>query len=142
MKTYVAKPKEIETKWHLIDARDKVLGRLASRIAVMLRGKDKAEFTPHVNTGDGVVVINAEKIKVTGRKMDQKIYKSFSGYPGGLKETLMKDVLKRKPEYIITHAVKGMLPKNKLADQLLKKLKVYAGPEHPHKSQNPELLEV
>ncbi|MCK4248580.1 MAG: 50S ribosomal protein L13 [Candidatus Omnitrophica bacterium] len=142
MKTYVAKPKEIETKWHLIDARDKVLGRLASQIAVMLRGKDKAEFTPHVDTGDGVVVINAEKIKVTGRKMDQKIYKSFSGYPGGLKETLMKDVLKRKPEYIITHAVKGMLPKNKLADQLLKKLKVYAGPEHPHKSQNPELLEV
>ena len=142
MKTYVAKPKEIETKWYLIDAQDKVLGRLASRIAVILRGKDKAEFTPHVDTGDEVVVVNAEKVKVTGRKMDQKMYKSFSGYPGGLKERPLKDMIKRKPEYIITHAVKGMLPKNKLAAQLLKKLKVYAGPDHPHKSQNPQVLEV
>lgn len=142
MKTFTAKPGQITRKWYLIDAQDKILGRLASRAATMLRGKDKGEYTPHIDTGDEVIIINAEKVKVTGKKMDQKIYKSFSGYPGGLRERSMRDVMKRKPEYIITHAVKGMLPNNRLGRQQLKKLKVYAGSKHPHESQNPELLEI
>lgn len=142
MKTYMAKPEEIRREWYLIDAQDSVLGRMASRIATILRGKDKAEWTAHIDTGDMVVVINADKVKVTGKKMSQKLYKSYSGYPGGLKQRPMKDVLKTEPEKIIFHAVQGMLPHNKLGREQIKKLKIYAGPFHPHKAQNPQVLKI
>ena len=141
-KTYVAKEKDIKRKWHLIDAEGKILGRLACRIAVILRGKDKAIFTPYVDTGDPVVVINAAKIRVTGNKMEDKVYKRYSGYPGGLKEEKLKSLIGKKPQDVIYHAVKGMLPHNKLGRKLIKKLKVYGGPKHFHQAQNPKALEV
>ena len=138
MKSYIAKPAEVERKWNVIDAEDKTLGKIASEVASILRGKKKPIYTPHVDTGDYVIVINAEKVRVPGKKEEQKIYKSHSGYPGGLKETTLRELRAKKPEEIIRHAVKGMMPKGKLGRQMFKKLKVYAGPEHPHTAQNPE----
>ena len=138
MNSYIAKPAEVERKWYVIDAEDKTLGKIASEVASILRGKKKPIYTPHVDTGDYVIVINAEKVRVTGKKEEQKIYKSHSGYPGGLKETTLRELRAKKPEEIIRHAVKGMMPKGKLGRQMFKKLKVYAGPEHPHTAQNPE----
>ena len=138
MKSYIAKPAEVERKWYVIDAEDKTLGKIASEVASILRGKKKPIYTPHVDTGDYVIVINAEKVRVTGKKEEQKIYKSHSGYPGGLKETTLRELRAKKPEEIIRHAVKGMMPKGKLGRQMFKKLKVYAGPVHPHTAQNPE----
>lgn len=138
MKSYIAKPAEVERKWYVIDAEDKTLGKIAAEVASILRGKKKPIYTPHVDTGDYVIVINAEKVRVTGKKEEQKIYKSHSGYPGGLKETTLRELRAKKPEEIIRHAVKGMMPKGKLGRQMFKKLKVYAGPEHPHAAQNPE----
>lgn len=138
MKSYIAKPAEVERKWYVIDAEDKTLGKIASEVASILRGKKKPIYTPHVDTGDYVIVINAEKVRVTGKKEEQKIYKSHSGYPGGLKETTLRELRAKKPEEIIRHAVKGMMPKGKLGRQMFKKLKVYDGPEHPHTAQNPE----
>ena len=129
-------------KWVVIDATGKTLGRLATKIAALLRGKHLPTYTPHVPHGYGVIVINAEKIHVTGKKLDQKVYYRHSGYPGGIKETKLKDMLKKHPEYPIYHAVKGMLPKNKLSRYLLKRLKIYAGPNHPHQAQKPEVMEV
>lgn len=142
MATYMAKPKEIERKWYIVDATDKTLGRLSTRIAEILRGKHKTIYTPHVDTGDYVIVLNAEKIKLTGNKWEQKKYYRHSGYPGGLKETKYKDLIKQKPEFIIEKAVKGMIPHNKLGSAVLKKLKVYKGTEHPHEAQQPEELEL
>jgi large subunit ribosomal protein L13 len=140
MKTYSAKPREIEQSWYLVDADGRTLGRLATEIADTLRGKGKPAYTPHVDTGDFVIVVNAEKIHVTGKKLEQKIYYRHSGYPGGLRERTLAEQLARRPEEVIRKAVKGMLPKNKLAAAQLRKLKVYAGPEHPHAAQNPAPL--
>jgi large subunit ribosomal protein L13 len=140
MTTYSAKPGEITREWYLVDADGQTLGRLATLIADTLRGKRKPEFTPHVDTGDFVVVVNAEKIHVTGNKLDQKMYHRHSGYPGGLRSRTLREQLERRPTEVIRRAVKGMLPKNRLARQQLTKLKVYAGPEHPHASQNPQPL--
>jgi len=137
MKTYSLKNTEVDRDWVIFDASDKVLGRFATKIADKLRGKDKPTFTPHVDGGDFVVVINAEKLKVTGNKAEQKKYYKHSLYPGGLKVKSYKDVLEKNPERIIENAVKGMLPKNKLGKSIIKKLKVYSGSEHPHESQNP-----
>ena len=142
MKTYDAKKGEIEQSWYVVDAESKVLGRLATRVADVLRGKHKPIFTPHVDTGDFVVVINAEKIHLTGTKMDNKKYYRHSGYPGGLKITTPAELLRKKPEAIIMNAVKGMLPKTKLGRQQFKKLKVYAGKDHPHQAQQPSELKV
>ena len=140
--TYMAKPADIEKKWYVVDATDKTLGRLASEIASVLRGKNKAIYTPHIDTGDYVIVVNADKIKVTGKKMDQKIYRRNSGWIGGLKETSLKKMLETKPEEVLKHAVKGMLPKNSLGRATLKKLRVYKGAEHNHAAQKPEELKV
>ncbi len=142
MKSYMARPREVERKWRLIDAERQTLGRLATEIARLLRGKDKPQYTPHVDTGDFVVVVNAEKVAVTGRKAEQKVYYRHSGYPGGLKETSYEEMLERKPTEILRRAVKGMMPKTRLGRQQLKKLKIYAGPEHPHEAQRPEPYEV
>ncbi len=142
MKTYMAKKGEVERKWYLVDASGKVLGRLASQIAIKLRGKDKPIFTPHVDTGDFVIVINAEKVRLTGKKWENKFYYRHSGYMGGLKKISAKELLKKKPEELIRHAVRGMLPKNRLGRKLLKKLKVYAGPNHPHEAQKPIKWEI
>ncbi len=141
MKTYTAKPGEVTRDWYLVDADGLTLGRLATLIADTLRGKRKPQYTPHVDTGDFVVVVNAEKIHVTGNKLDQKIYYRHSGYPGGLKERTLREQLERRPTEVLRKAVKGMLPKNRLAAQQLTKLKIYAGPEHPHEAQNPKPLE-
>ncbi|MBQ4260100.1 MAG: 50S ribosomal protein L13 [Lachnospiraceae bacterium] len=140
MKTFMASPATIERKWYVVDATDKTLGRLASEVAKVLRGKNKAIFTPHIDTGDYVIVINAEKIKVTGKKMDQKVYYHHSDYVGGMKETTLKEKLAKKPEEVIELAVKGMLPKGPLGRQMYKKLFVYAGAEHAHAAQKPEVL--
>jgi large subunit ribosomal protein L13 len=142
MKTYNAKPGEIERRWYVVDAEGKTLGRLATQIADALRGKTKPQYTPHVDTGDFVVVINAEKIAVTGKKLDDKIYYRHSGYPGGLKHRTLREQLERRPTEVLRVAVKGMLPKNRLAARQLTKLKIYAGPEHPHDAQSPQPLEV
>ncbi len=142
MKTYSAKPHEIERKWYVVDAQGKTLGRLATQVASILRGKHKPIYTPHVDCGDYIIIINAEKIFTTGRKLDQKKYYRHSGYPGGLKEITLKDQLKRFPERAIELAVKGMLPKNRLGRAMYKKLKVYAGENHPHAAQQPEPLEL
>src|ERR671936_21128 len=142
MRTYNAKPGEIAREWYLVDADGQTLGRLATRIADMLRGKGKAAYTPHVDTGDFVVVVNAEKIHVTGNKLDQKEYYRHSGYPGGLRSRTLREQLDRRPTEVIRKAVKGRLPKNRLARQQLNKLKVYAGPDHPHEAQAPRPLEV
>lgn len=132
MKTYSVKAKEIKREWHVLDAADQVLGEIATEAAKILMGKNKAMFTRHLDTGDYVVVINASKIKVTGKKLEQKMYYRHSGYPGGFRSVALSEVLSKKPEMVIEHAVKGMLPQNKLGDAMLKKLKVYAGAEHPH----------
>ena len=140
MKTFMASPATIDRKWYVVDATDMTLGRLASEVAKVLRGKNKPIFTPHIDTGDNVIVINAEKIKVTGKKMDQKIYYRHSDYVGGMKETTLKEMLAKKPEQVIELAVKGMLPKGPLGRQMYTKLHVYAGPEHKHEAQKPEVL--
>ena len=140
MKTWNAKPGEVERRWYLVDADGKTLGRLATRIADTLRGKDKPEYTPHVDTGDFVVVVNAEKIAVTGKKLDDKIYYRHSGYPGGIRSRTLREELERRPTEVIRKAVKGMLPRNRLARAQLTKLKVYAGSNHPHEAQNPQAL--
>ncbi|MCL1935042.1 MAG: 50S ribosomal protein L13 [Defluviitaleaceae bacterium] len=140
--TYTVKESEIERIWYVVDATGHTLGRLTSEIAKILKGKHKPIYTPHLDTGDYVIVINADKIKVTGKKLDQKIYRNHTGYPGGLKEKTMRDVQQKKPEYIITHAVKGMLPKKALGAKMLKKLRVFAGAEHGHQSQKPQVLEI
>jgi len=142
MKTYMGKKDEVERRWFVVDASNRVLGRLASQIAMKLRGKDRPFFTPHTDMGDFVVVINAEKVKVTGKKLDQKFYYRYSGYLGGLKVTPLRKMLETKPEEVIRHAVWGMLPKNRLGRQLIKKLKVYKGPEHPHMAQQPKAWEM
>lgn len=142
MNTYMANPDKIERKWYVVDAEGKTLGRLASEVAKVLRGKNKPVFTPHVDTGDYVIVINAEKIKVTGKKLDQKIYYSHSDYVGGMKEATLREKMAKKPEDVITLAVKGMLPKGPLGRAMIKKLHVYAGPEHNHAAQKPEVLEL
>ena len=142
MKTYTAKPREIEQAWRLVDADGQILGRLATEIADTLRGKNKPAYTPHVDTGDFVIVVNAEKVRVTGKKLEQKIYYRHSGYPCGLRERTLAEQLARRPEEVIRKAVKGMLPKNKLAAAQLRKLKVYAGPDHPHAAQQPAPLEI
>ena len=142
MKTYTAKPGEVERRWYVVDADGQTLGRLATRIADTLRGKDKAQYTPHVDTGDFVVVVNAEKVRVTGNKLEQKRYYRHSGYPGGLRSRTLREQLERRPTEVIRKAVKGMLPRNRLARQQLNKLKIYAGPDHPHEAQAPQPLEV
>ena len=140
MKSFVASPATIERKWYVVDAADQTLGRLTSQVAAILRGKNKPTFTPNVDTGDYVIVINAEKIKVTGKKMDQKVYYHHSDYVGGLKEATLREKLAKKPEQVIELAVKGMLPKGPLGRQMFTKLHVYAGPEHKHEAQKPEVL--
>jgi len=142
MKTYIAKEKDIKKIWYVVDAKDKILGRLAAKVATILRGKDKVIFSPHQDTGDEVIVINAGKVRVTGKKMEQKTYKNYSAYPGGLNIKTMAEVMKKKPEYVIRHAVKGMLPRNKLGDKLLKKLRVYPAETHPHAAQTPKVLNI
>ena len=141
MKTYSAKTGEVPGDWYLIDADGKTLGRLASEVAMRLRGKHKPEYTPHIDTGDHIVVINAEKVHVTGKKREQKIYYRHSGYPGNLKETTLEDTLNSHPERVIESAVRGMLPKNPLGRAMHRKLRVYAGQEHPHAAQQPKTLE-
>ena len=140
MKSYMASPATIERKWYVVDATGYTLGRLASEVAKVLRGKNKAIFTPHIDTGDYVIIVNAEKIKVTGKKLDQKIYYHHSDYVGGMKETTLKEMLDKHPERVIEYAVKGMLPKGPLGRQMYKKLFVYAGPDHKHAAQKPEVL--
>ena len=140
MSTPMAKKGAIEQKWHLVDAKGKTLGRLATRIAILLRGKHKPTFTPHVDVGDFVVVVNADKVNLTGKKWQEKFYIYHTGYPGGLKSTSAEKMKEKKPERLITMAVQGMLPKNKLGRKMIKKLKVYAGQEHPHQSQQPEVF--
>jgi large subunit ribosomal protein L13 len=139
-RTYSAKEADIKRKWYIVDAEGKTLGRLATQIAIVLRGKHKPIFTPHVDTGDHVIVVNAEKIHLTGDKVRQKTYYRHSGYPGGLKSETVKDLLARKPSVIVERAIKGMLPKTSLGKQMARKLNVYAGPTHPHKAQQPEAL--
>ena len=140
--THITKPTEVERKWYVIDATGHTLGRLSSEIAKILRGKHKPTFSTFIDTGDYVIVINASKMKVTGKKMEQKTYVRYSGYIGGKKETIMKDMIKKKPEFIFQHAVKGMLPKNTLGRQMYKKFFVYDGPTHKHEAQKPEILEI
>ena len=140
MKTYMANPDKIERKWYVVDAEGRTLGRLAAEVAKVLRGKNKPEFTPHIDTGDNVIVINAEKIKVTGKKLDQKVYYHHSDYVGGMKETTLREMMAKKPEQVIELAVKGMLPKGPLGRTMIKKLHVYAGAEHAHQAQKPEVL--
>ena len=142
MKTLLAKNMEIEKKWYLVDADNLVLGRLSSRVASVLRGKNKPMYTPHVDTGDFVIIVNADKIRLTGNKLQNKVYIHHSGYPGGIKTKSAKDLMKSMPEEIIYSAIKGMLPKNKLGKLQLKKLKVYKGADHPHKAQKPEMLKL
>jgi len=142
MKTYVAKAEEVNRDWYLVDADSKVLGRIATTIANVLRGKNKPTFTPSVDTGDFVIVVNAAKIALTGNKLADKTYYSHSGYPGGIKAITAGKLLEKKPEDLIKHAVKGMLPKNKLARHMLNKLKIYSGSEHPHKAQQPKALNI
>ena len=140
MKTYMANPDKIERKWYVVDAEGQTIGRLAAEVAKVLRGKNKPEFTPHIDTGDNVIVINAEKIKVTGKKLDQKVYYHHSDYVGGMKETTLREMMAKKPEQVIELAVKGMLPKGPLGRTMIKKLHVYAGAEHAHQAQKPEVL--
>ncbi len=142
MKTFSAKPHEIQQDWYVVDAAGRTLGRLACEVARRLRGKHKPEFTPHVDTGDYIVVINAEKVRVTGRKRADKHYYHHTGYPGGIKSETLEELLARAPERAVEHAVRGMLPKNRLGRQMIKKLKVYAGPRHRHEAQQPRPLEL
>ena len=140
MNTYMANPAKIEKKWYVVDATGYTLGRLASEVAKILRGKNKPEFTPHVDTGDFVIIVNAAKVKVTGKKLDQKVYYNHSDYVGGMKETTLREMLAKKPEKVVELAVKGMLPKGPLGRQMMTKLHVYAGAEHNHQAQKPETL--
>ena len=140
MNSYMANPDKIERKWYVVDAEGQTLGRLASEVAKVLRGKNKPVFTPHVDTGDYVIILNADKVKVTGKKMEQKIYYNHSEYVGGMKETTLKEMMAKKPERVLELAVKGMLPKGPLGRTMIKKLHVYAGPEHNHAAQKPEVL--
>lgn len=142
MKTAFAKKTEVTKKWYVVDAEGMVVGRLASRVALVLRGKHKPIYTPHVDTGDYVIVVNAEKVRFTGNKLEKKAYYHHTGYPGGIKKEMAKDIMKTSPERIIISAVRGMLPKNSLGRRQLKKLKVYRGPEHPHMAQKPEVLNL
>jgi large subunit ribosomal protein L13 len=142
MKSYMARPLEVERKWYVVDAEGKHLGRLATEIVRVLRGKNKPQYTPHVDVGDFVVVVNADKVAVTGRKAEQRVYRRHSGYPGGMKETSYEQMLARKPTEVLRKAVYGMMPKSRLARKQFKKLKIYAGPEHPHSAQDPQTLEV
>jgi len=141
MKSYNAKASDIERKWYVVDAEGKTLGRLATEVATVLRGKHKPTYTPHMDCGDYVIVVNADKVEVTGKKRKEKIYKRHTGYPGGLREITFEKLIARKPEEIVRHAIKGMMPKGRLGRQMYKKLKVYAGPEHNHQAQKPEVLE-
>lgn len=141
-KTYVTKQESIQREWYVVDAEGQTLGRLAARVAHVLRGKHKPTFSPSVDAGDYVIVVNADKIQVTGRKLDQKIYYRYSGYPGGLREITLRNLLEKHPTRAIEHAVRGMLPKNRLGRRMFKKLKVYAGPGHPHAAQQPKPLEL
>lgn len=141
-KTYVTKPAEVERNWYVVDAEGQTLGRLATKVATILRGKHKPSYSPSVDTGDYVIVVNAEKIQVTGRRMDQKVYYHHSGYMGGLTEITLRQQLERYPERVLESAVRGMLPKNKLGRKMVRKLKVYAGPDHPHQAQQPEQMEL
>ena len=142
MRTYTPKPADVQRQWYVIDATDVVLGRLASHVATLLRGKHKPIFAPHIDTGDFVIVVNAEKVSVTGKKREEKRYYRHSGYPGGLRSRTLEELLARRPEEVIRRAVKGMLPRNRLGRAQLRKLKVYAGPDHPHAAQKPEPMEV
>ncbi len=142
MKSYMARPLEVERKWYVVDAEGKHLGRLATEIVRVLRGKNKPQYTPHVDVGDFVVVVNADRVAVTGRKAQQRVYRRHSGYPGGMKETSYQQMLARKPTEVLRKAVYGMMPKTRLARKQFKKLKIYAGPEHPHAAQDPQTLEV
>lgn len=142
MKTFTAKPYEVARQWYVVDAQGQTLGRLATRIATVLRGKHKPIYTPHVDCGDYVIVVNADKINVTGQKLDQKIYYRHSGYPGGIKQVTLRRRLQTHPERVVESAVRGMLPKNRLGRKMFKKLKVYAGPDHPHEAQQPKPLEI
>ncbi len=142
MRTYQQKPSEVRREWFVVDAQGKILGRLASRIAAILRGKHKPTFTPHVDGGDFVVVVNAEKVRLTGRKLQEKVYYWHTGYPGGIKSATAAQLLERKPEWVIHKAVQRMLPKNPLGRRMLRKLKVYRGPEHPHAAQQPKPLDL
>ena len=142
MKSFMASPATIERKWYVVDAEGQTLGRLSSAVASVLRGKNKPTFTPHIDTGDYVVVVNASKVKVTGKKLEQKIYYNHSDYAGGMRETTLKELLAKKPEEVVYLAVKGMLPKGPLGAQMLTKLHVYAGPEHEQAAQKPEVLEI
>jgi large subunit ribosomal protein L13 len=142
MKSYMARPLEVERKWYVVDAEGKHLGRLATEIVQVLRGKNKPQYTPHVDVGDFVVVVNADRVAVTGRKAEQRVYRRHSGYPGGMKETSYERMLARKPTEVLRKAVYGMMPKTRLARKQFKKLKIYAGPEHPHSAQDPQTLEV
>ena len=141
MKTFMPNNETVDRKWYVVDAKGQTLGRLASEVAKVLSGKTKPIYTPHVDTGDFVIIINAEHVVLTGKKLDQKYYRTYSGYIGGLKETKYRDMMKNKPELVVTHAVKGMLPKNKLGSAMLKKLRVYRGEAHNHDAQKPEALE-
>ena len=142
MKSYMARPLEVERKWYVVDAEGKHLGRLATEIVRVLRGKNKPQYTPHVDVGDFVVVINADRVAVTGKKAEQRVYRRHSGYPGDMKETSYEQMLARKPTEVLRKAVYGMMPKSRLARKQFKKLKIYAGPEHPHAAQDPQTLEV
>lgn len=142
MKTQSAKPLEVTRKWLIADAEGKVLGRFASEVARLLKGKHKPIYTPHVDTGDHVIVINAEKIKVTGNKLQDKIYTNYSGYPGGLRKRSLEKVLESRPEYALEHAIKGMLPKNSLGRKMMRKVRIYAGDKHDHESQKPEAIDL
>ncbi len=142
MKSYMARPLEVERKWYVVDAEGKHLGRLATEIVRVLRGKNKPQYTPHVDVGDFVVVVNADRVAVSGRKAQQRVYRRHSGYPGGMKETSYQQMLARKPTEVLRKAVYGMMPKTRLARKQFKKLKIYAGPEHPHAAQDPQTLEV
>lgn len=142
MGTYSAKPGQVEQKWYVVNADGLVLGRMATEIANILRGKNKPTYTPHVDTGDFVIVVNVDKLKVTGNKLEDKNYYSYSGYPGGMKVTSLEKMLDHKPEHVLMHAVAGMLPKNKLGRAMIKKLKIYASADHPHEAQKPEPLQI
>jgi len=142
VRTFTQKQEEIERDWYVVDAQDETLGRLASRIAPILKGKHKPSYTPHLDCGDFVIIVNAEKVRVTGRKLDQKFYHRHSGYPGGLTSISLRDQLAKHPERVLEAAIRGMLPKNKLGRRMIKKLKVYAGDEHPHQAQQPKPLEL
>lgn len=142
MKSYIAKPQEIERKWFVVDAEGKTLGRLATQIATILRGKHKPIYTPHVDTGDFVIILNADKVVLSGKKLDQKMFRWHTGYPGGLKERTYREMMATKPETVVYSAIKGMLPKNSLGRQMLKKVRIYKGTEHNHEAQRPEVLDI